>query len=368
MANHNLPTQSSTYVNFVNELDQRFDDLCLGLDPARVAAITGGAPTTITNLPVHSVGWSSAGNKWQRWTGSAWTDLAATYAISISGNSATATQLQTACTINGVSFNGTANINVPTQNSITFTNTGGAVAGTTFNGSSARTISYETVGAPSTTGVGASGTWAINITGNAGTASAFQTARTINGTNFDGSANITTANWGTSRTLWGNSVNGSSNITGPLLPSSGTITAPSFSTSGDTNTGIYFPNADTLGITTGGTNAATFDVNGNFVAAGNVTAYSDIRIKKDLIKIDNALNKVLALNGYTYKRLDTEQVQTGLVAQEVEKVLPEAVIKNEDGILSLAYGNLMGLIVESIKDLKSDIDNLRSYINDKGIN
>lgn len=230
MANHNLPTQSSTYVNFVTELDARFDDLCLGLDPAR---------TTMTNLPTNSVGWSSAGNKWQRWTGSAWADLAATYAISISGNSATATQLQNTRTINGVSFNGTANISVPTQNSITFTNTGGAVAGTTFNGSSARTISYETVGAPSTTGVGASGTWAINITGNAGTAGAFQTARTINGTNFDGSANITTANWGTSRTLWGNSVNGSSNITGPLLPSSGTITAPSFSTSGDTNTGIY---------------------------------------------------------------------------------------------------------------------------------
>jgi hypothetical protein len=158
MANHNLPTQSSTYTNFVTELDGRLDDLAVGLDPAR---------TTMTNLPTNSVGWSSAGNKWQRWTGSAWADLATTYAISINGNAATATTLQTARTINGVSFNGSANINVPTQNSITFSNTGGAAVGTTFNGSTARTISFATVGAPSTTGSGASGTWGISITGSA---------------------------------------------------------------------------------------------------------------------------------------------------------------------------------------------------------
>ena len=160
MANHNLPTQSSTYTNFVTELDGRLDDLAVGLDPAR---------TTMTNLPTNSVGWSSGSNKWQRWTGSAWTDLATTYSISISGNSTTATTLQTARTINGVSFNGSANINVPTQNSITFSDSGGAAAGTTFNGSAARTISFATVGAPSTTGSGATGTWGISINGNAST-------------------------------------------------------------------------------------------------------------------------------------------------------------------------------------------------------
>lgn len=159
MANHNLPTQSSTYVNFVSELDLRFDDLCLGLDPAR---------TTMTNLPTNSVGWSSAESKWKRWTGSAWADLVATYGISIGGNATTATQLQTARTINGVNFNGTANISVNTVNSLTFNNSGtGATSGTTFNGGSASTISYNTVGAPSVTGTNASGTWGISITGNA---------------------------------------------------------------------------------------------------------------------------------------------------------------------------------------------------------
>ena len=162
MANHNLPTQNSGYLNFVTELDARFDDLCFGLDPAR---------TTIANLPTNSVGWSSSGSKWQRWTGTAWTDLATTYSISINGVAATATALANARTINGVSFNGTANISVNTNSDVTFNNGGsGADSGTTFNGSSAPVISYNTVGAPSAAGVGATGTWGISITGNANTA------------------------------------------------------------------------------------------------------------------------------------------------------------------------------------------------------
>lgn len=70
--------------------------------------------------------------------------------------------------------------------------------------------------APTKTGGGASGSWGISVTGNAATATTLQTARTINGTSFNGSANITTANWGTSRTITigstGKSVDGSANI------------------------------------------------------------------------------------------------------------------------------------------------------------
>jgi len=90
-------------------------------------------------------------------------------------------------------------------------------------------------------------------TGNTiGSAATLTTARTINGTSFNGSANITTANWGTARTLWGQSVDGSANITAPLLPAAGTVALPAFSTSGDTNTGMYFPAADTIGFAAGG--------------------------------------------------------------------------------------------------------------------
>jgi hypothetical protein len=76
-------------------------------------------------------------------------------------------------TINGVSFNGSANITLTasTPNTATFNNGGtGAASGSTFNGSAPITVSYNTVGAPSTTGTNASGTWGISITGNAGTA------------------------------------------------------------------------------------------------------------------------------------------------------------------------------------------------------
>jgi hypothetical protein len=76
-------------------------------------------------------------------------------------------------------------------NLLTINNGGaGGASGSTFNGSSALTISYNTVGAPSTGGTGATGTWGISISGNAATATALQTARTIGGVSFNGTANI----------------------------------------------------------------------------------------------------------------------------------------------------------------------------------
>lgn len=180
MANHNLPTLTSTYANFVNEMDARMDDISIGFDPAL---------TTATNMATGTICWMSASNKWQKWSGSAWNDLAATYAISISGNAATATQLATPRAINGVAFNGTAPISINLNNSLIVSNAGGGVAsGTAFNGGSAATISYNSIGAPSTTGIGATGTWSISITGNAITAT---TATNVN----SGTVNATTGNF-----------------------------------------------------------------------------------------------------------------------------------------------------------------------------
>ena len=104
------------------------------------------------------------------------------------GNAATATTLQTARNINGTSFNGSANITTAswgTSRTITIGSTGKAV-----DGGSAVSWSLAEIGAPATDGTGASGTWSINVTGNAGTATTLQTARTINGTSFNGGANI----------------------------------------------------------------------------------------------------------------------------------------------------------------------------------
>lgn len=130
----------------------------------------------------------------------------------LSGNAATATKLQTARTINGTSFNGSANIttaNWGTARNIGIVNsdgTGTAVT-TSVNGSANVNLKLPA-------------TIKATLTGNASTATTLANARTINGTSFNGSANITTANWGTARTITigntGKSVNGSANVTWSL--------------------------------------------------------------------------------------------------------------------------------------------------------
>lgn len=105
------------------------------------------------------------------------------------------------------------------------------------------------------------------------------------------------------------------------------------------------------------TTLLTINKSGDLTMAGNVSAYSDVRLKKDFVQIDHAIDKVSQLNGFTFTRTDTNERQTGLIAQEVQKVLPEAVIEGE--YLSVAYGNLVGLLVEAIKELKAEIDELK---------
>jgi len=104
---------------------------------------------------------------------------------------------------------------------------------------------------------------------------------------------------------------------------------------------------------------------------GNVTAYSDIRVKTNLEVIPDALNKLCQLNGYTFDRTDVAYCddtkkplspvrQTGVVAQEVLKVLPEAVTGSEESHYSVAYGNLAGLLIEAIKELKKEVEELKN--------
>jgi hypothetical protein len=104
------------------------------------------------------------------------------------------------------------------------------------------------------------------------------------------------------------------------------------------------------------------NLSGSFTATGNITAYSDARLKDNVTNIDNALNKVSVLRGVTYNRNDIENAprHAGVIAQEVEKVLPEVVLTNEEGIKTVAYGNMVGLLIEAIKELKSEIEELKN--------
>ena len=99
---------------------------------------------------------------------------------------------------------------------------------------------------------------------------------------------------------------------------------------------------------------------GNIYGTGNITAYSDKRAKSDIVKIENALDKIDQLNGYTYTMNDERY--TGLIAQEVLPVLPEAVVGSEETSYAIAYGNMMGLVIEAIKELNCKVEKLENKI------
>ena len=105
-----------------------------------------------------------------------------------------------------------------------------------------------------------------------------------------------------------------------------------------------------------------WDQAGNFTATANVTAYSDERLKENIEVIPDALNKVLQLNGVTFTRKSNGERGTGLVAQNLLKVLPEAVLADKEGMLSVAYGNTVGLLIEAMKEQQAQIELLRAEI------
>tara|TARA_B100000963_G_scaffold211571_1_gene184380 strand:- start:2833 stop:3975 length:1143 start_codon:yes stop_codon:yes gene_type:complete len=109
---------------------------------------------------------------------------------------------------------------------------------------------------------------------------------------------------------------------------------------------------------------AYVDTSGNWTALGNVSAYSDEKLKDNIVTIENPIEKVKAIRGVTYNRNDIEDRprQTGVVAQEVEKVLPEVVQTNDEGTKTVAYGNMVGLLIEAIKEQQAEIDKLKSHI------
>ena len=203
--------------------------------------------------------------------------VTATITGSVSGNAGTATALQTARTINGVAFDGTANITIPSGAAAAGTLTGTTLAANVVNSSltSVGTLTSLTVsGAISASNFSGSSSGTntgdqTNITGNAGTATALQTPRTINGVSFDGTANITVAAAAgtlTGTTLANNVVTSSLTSVGTLA--SLTVTAPiTGSVSGNAGTATALQTARTI-------NGVSFDGTANITvpaAAGTLT-------------------------------------------------------------------------------------------------
>ena len=367
ITNNNQLTNGSGYItsagNAATATTALSADVAVKLQTARTIGGVSFDGTANINL----AGVNIAGT--QNTSGNAATATSATTAASCSGNAATATQLATARLLGGVSFNGTSDINLAGVNIAGNQNTSGSAA---------------------------------SCSGNAGSATVLQTARTINGVSFNGSANITVAD-GTKLPLAGGT------MTGNIVYGTNDRNKSQIGTYDSTKTqqiwsmgGTYFSSASgadfgtlygtaykhtnnaTGGTMAGGHQMVWCDAGTGKAAlgdgiwtSGNVTAYSDIRVKENLVVIPNAIDKVKQINGYTYDRTDQATASleedvifthnpskrhVGLIAQELLKVLPEAVTGgpnnregSEDDHYSVAYGNVVALLVEAIKEQDSKV-------------
>ena len=113
-----------------------------------------------------------------------------------------------------------------------------------------------------------------------------------------------------------------------------------------------------------GSTMLTLDTSGNLTATGNVGAYSDMALKEDIYQIENALDKVKKLRGVHFTKKSNKSKEIGVVANEVEKIVPELVDEHEDKELgtvkTMKYANTVGLLIEAVKDLSKQVEELKN--------
>lgn len=117
--------------------------------------------------------------------------------------------------------------------------------------------------------------------------------------------------------------------------------------------------------------AGTIWANGSTIVAGSTT-WSDARFKKNITPIENPITLVKGLKGVYYDwdysaypdRKFSKGHQIGFIAQDIEKILPEVVLKGEDGFLSVDYGKVTPLLLEAIKEQQTIIESQENRINE----
>lgn len=264
-----------------------------------------------------------------------WTNISLEYTVTNSGGSVSAGQFTNTSYSSTVANNYNTNVSRPTSSRVssadkvnsTLSFSAGGFSTKSFNGSSNQTVNIPTHTSHLTNNSGFI-TSSASISGNAGSATKLQTARTINGTSFNGTANITTANWGTTRSIY-------------IQDATATNTSSAVSVNGGGNAYLKLPTNIKVGTLT---------------ATGEITAYSDIRLKTDIQPLENG--------GYikpvTYKKDGKDCI--GFIAQEVRELYPELVIEDntEDKYLSVNYAQYVAVLQAQIIDLKKEIDELKN--------
>lgn len=265
-----------------------------------------------------------------------WTNISLEYTVTNSGGSVSAGQFTNTSYSSTVANNYNTNVSRPTSSRVssadkvnsTLSFSAGGFSTKSFNGSSNQTVNIPTHTSHLTNNSGFI-TSSASISGNTGSATKLQTARTINGTSFNGTANITTANWGTTRSIY-------------IQDATATNTSSAVSVNGGGNAYLKLPTNIKVGTLT---------------ATGEVTAYSDIRLKTDIQPLEN--------RGYikpvTYKKDGKDSI--GFIAQEVRELYPELVIEDntEDKYLSVNYAQYVAVLQAQIIELNNRVKQLEKW-------
>ena len=228
-----------------------------------------------------------------------------------------------------------------------------------------------------------------NTTGSAAT---LTTSRNINGVAFNGSADITvTAAAGTlSGATLASGVTASSltsfgNSPTLVTPNLGTPSAVVLTNASGTANGLTANIANFINVTddtttnasrylifANGTSGAIteqvsstklfFNPSTGLLTSTDYNSSSDKRLKKNIKTVESALDKVIALRGVSFNWEEGGAKSIGLIAQEAEKVIPEIVLQDENGYLGIKYNNLIGVLVEAIKEQQEQINTLKKLI------
>ena len=108
------------------------------------------------------------------------------------------------------------------------------------------------------------------------------------------------------------------------------------------------------------TNVTATTVTATTVNGATINSTSDINLKDNIQKIENPLDKIVKIDGVNFNWKRTGELSSGVIAQDVEEVLPQLISKGSDGFKSVNYNGLVGVLIEAIKELKKEIDDLKS--------
>jgi hypothetical protein len=289
--------------------------------------LTGGTITSTGTIAVDATNLNTASKVVARDASGNFS--AGTITAALSGNATTATTLQTARAIQGVNFDGSAAITVVTAG------TGISVSGTAVTNTGVLSVSGTAPISASTT----SGATTVSISAASTTAAGSMSA--ADKSKLDGIASGATANTGTVT-----SIATSNGISGGTITTTGTLSL----------SGSY---------------TGTWAVTGAITATGEVTAYfSDRNLKKDIVEIQDPIAKVMSIRGVTFRPNETalalgvtDKDEVGVIAQEVEAVLPQLVAPSAfKGYKTVKYDKLTALLVEAVKAQQLQIDSLRAEI------